>query len=117
MEFKEFCKQFARMDKSLTSNPFKDATDSEYIEDWLVWSIENPQDAENFMKQWVKENPEPVYPTFGDYLLDMASHNKETKHIPLTELLNYHIPDTIAKQYQIAPLNLCDIDKYTSEWR
>lgn len=118
MEFKEFCKGFNRMidDCPDKDNPFIDAANSVYVEDWLAWSLEHVDEAEDFVATWAKEHPEPIYPTFGEYLRDMANHSNEMAKIPMTELLDTPIPESIAEKYKVAPLNLCDIKKYASDW-
>ena len=118
MEFKEFCNNFNRMYDECPDedNPFIDAANSNYVEDWATWSLNHPIQAEDFVATWTKEHPEPIYPTFGEYLRDMANHSQELVQTPLSVLLNIPIPESIAEKYKVAPLNLCEIKKYASDW-
>lgn len=118
MEFKEFCSNFNRMAKECEKddNPFVEAADSNYVEDWLMWAMNNMIEAEDFVATWTKEHPVPIYPTFGEYLRDMANHSKELVQTPLSVLLDTPIPESIAEKYKVAPLNLCEIKKYASDW-
>lgn len=120
MTFKEFCKGFNRMFDECPNadNPFVDAANSDYAEDWLAWAImQHPDEAEDYVATWVKNNPEPIYPTFGEYLRDMANHDVGMSKVPLKELLDMPIPDAVAEKYKVAPLNPCGVSKYASEWR
>lgn len=117
MEFKEFGRNFIRMVYECgDDNPFIEAADSKYPEDWLMWAMNNLMEAEDFVAAWTKEHPAPIYPTFGEYLRDMANHSNEMAKIPIGELLDTPIPESIAEKYKVAPLNLCEIKKYASDW-
>ena len=118
MEFKEFCSNFNRMisECSDEDNPFVDAVNSNYIEDWATWSLNHPIQAEDFVATWTKEHPEPIYPTFGEYLRDMANHDNALSKLPLTELLDTPMPEKVAEQYKVVPLNLHGMRKYVSDW-
>lgn len=119
MTFKEFCKDFNRMCNECPDedNPFINAAKSGYTEDWLSWTMTHSDEAEDYVATWVKNNPEPIYPTFGEYLRDMANHDISMSKVPLNELLDMPIPDAVADKYKVAPLNPCGVSKYASEWR
>lgn len=118
MEFQKFCKDFNRMCKECDDedNPFRDAAESDFVEDWLIWAMNNPDEAEDYVNIWARNNPEPVYPTFGDYLRTMAGYDHNLDKIPLSELLNVEIPKDIAERYEVVPLNPCGVQKYVSDW-
>ena len=118
MEFKEFCEGFNRMCREcrVEDNPFAESSDSDYAEDWLIWATDNYEEAEDYVATWVKENPAPIYPTFGEYLRDMACHDETSAKVPSHELLDMPIPRKVAEYYNIVPLNACGLTKYTSEW-
>ena len=117
MEFKEFCENFNRMARECTEkNPFESAANSKYAEDWLVWATGNVEEAEDYVATWTREHPAPIYPTFGEYLRDMANHDKIFSKVPLNELLNTPMSEKVAEQYNVTPLNLCGIKKYASDW-
>ena len=119
MEFKEFAKQFARMARECEheDNPFNNEADSDYVEDWLVWAINHPDEAEDFVSTWVKENPELIYPMFMDVMEDMLSNHPELNDLTLNEVMRQRVPQDVAVRYGIAPLNDCGLSKYVSEWR
>lgn len=118
MEFKEFCKQFLRMTSKVDLNKceFTKLTHSEYPEDWLLWATDNVEKAEEIVKRWVKDNPEPVYPTFWEVTEMLIGNHKELLDKDYDELMNERVPQDTAEQYGIAPLNLCNVNKYVSEW-
>lgn len=118
MEFKEFCSNFNRMVKECDDddNPFIEAAYSDYVEDWIYWALSNAADAEDFVATWTKEHPEPIYPTFGEYLRDMANHDNALSKLPLNELLDTPMPEKVAEQYKVVPLNLHGMRKYVSDW-
>ena len=47
--------------------------------------------VEKVVKAWAAENPEPVYPTWGEWL-------SKTYHMPSSRLLGQNIPDDMAKK-------------------
>lgn len=114
MTFKEFCENFSRMIDECPDedNPFIDAATSEWTEDWATWSIAHPTQAEDFVATWVKDHPMPVYPTFGEYLSDMAARDPSLDKIPLQKLLDMPMTKKIAEYYNVTPLNLCGVTKY-----
>ena len=114
MEFKEFCSNFNRMvdECEEQDNPFVEASQSEYVEDWLTWTLNNPEEAEDFVATWTKHNPAPVYPTFLEMLEDMTSAYHELRKTNINDLMHQRIPQEVAEKYGIAPLNLCNITKY-----
>ena len=114
MTFKEFCENFNRMinECSDDDNPFVDAANSDYAEDWATWSLDHPTQAEDFVATWVKDHPKPVYPTFGEYLSDMVARDPSLDKIPLQQLLDMPMTKKVAEYYNVTPLNLCGVTKY-----
>lgn len=56
----------------------------------------NPKKAEKVIMSWAKEHPEPIYPTWGEYL--HALHNE-----PSSRELSKPIPADIAQKLGIEP--------------
>lgn len=113
-EFKEVCKQWRRMCKAanecdgncvelcaLAANPvcgeLPNATDKD---------LEN---AEAVIMEWAKENPEPVYPTWVEWLVDSGVFPQKMSTIPsvafntIRDSLSVKIPADIAEKLDIAP--------------
>lgn len=105
-EFKEVCKQWRRMCEeiqrcsaendeccalqcALGNNPvcgeLIDATDKD---------LEN---AENVIMKWAKEHPEPVYPTWAEYLMHVY------QDVSYARILGETIPADIAQKLGIEP--------------
>ena len=121
MEFQKVADTLKRMwdyeRETDEDTPLTKECQSSYWEDWCAWACSNVEKVEEMCKDWEKEHPAPIYPTFGEYLRDMANHAHAYVGVPLEEIMDLHIPPEIAKLYEIAPLNLCGINKYVSEWR
>lgn len=101
-EFKEVCKQWRRMCKAanecdgncvdlcaLAHNPvcgeLPNATDKD---------LEN---AEAVIMEWAKKNPEPVYPTWAEYLMHVY------QDVSYARILGETIPADIAQKLGIEP--------------
>ena len=81
----------------------------------------NPMDFENefhdadfvewkrILEKWVKENPRPKYPTYGEVITSFFGIDALSK-------LNEEIPDEVARHYGVAPAKINNDEMY-SEWR
>ena len=121
MEFQKLAKELNRMANYYhddpKNSPMYEITESRYWGDWCSYAMDCPAEVEKVVEEWVKDHPTPIYPTFGDYLRDMANRNPTLATVPLTELLTTNMPEDIAEYYNVVPLNACGLSKYTSEWR
>ena len=120
MEFQKFIRTFNRMDNMCIMtdkpNPFEEITSSSYMEDWLTWICDNPAAAEKIIEDWLKEHPEPIYPTFFEVIQDMISENPELRDVKISDLMHYRVPDNAAERWGITPINEGGLEKYVKEW-
>ena len=123
MEFHFVMEEFNRMQQwykeNLKPNPYQEGFNFNQLGTTISFS-----DFEKIVMDWSKTHPRPKYPRFIDILDDMIqiAGNKDWKNLSLNELLMQEIPQNVAEDYGIAPLNLCDINKYCdedleSDWR
>lgn len=71
-------------------------------------SIENPDVAEQVVTKWAQEHPEPVYPTWADYITKFMIHDVYIgKLTDLQTVLEYalrsRIPADIAQKLGLQP--------------
>lgn len=120
MEFKEFVKGFNRMEEYYRTNgaevnPFENATESEYIDDWAMWSVNHPDKAERFVESWVERHPEPIYPTFLDIVNELIGNHTELRGINISDLMHLRVPEDTAAAFGITPIQS---EKYIrSDWQ
>lgn len=107
-EFQEVMKQFDRMcwyyqrrRKCPTDCPM----DGVNISQCRKVAFEKPEYAEKTVMAWAKENPEPRYPTWIEWLTDLGVFphklNLDQIDILMDTGLLYRIPDEIAEKYRI----------------
>lgn len=120
MEFQKFIQTFNRIDNYCIMknkpNPFEDLANSSYEEDWWIWICDNPEHAEEIVTEWLKNHPEPQYPTFLEVIQDLISEHPELKQVNINDLMCYNVPPEGAERWGIAPINLEDINEYVKEW-
>ena len=120
MKFSELVKEFDRMCEFYddeTENPFYKETDSTNWEDWWVLGSYEPEKFEEIVATFSKEHPAPIYPTIMDLLRHIAGYiGPEYVNKPLNELVKEQIPQEVAEEWGIMPINECGLTKY-SEWR
>lgn len=64
--------------------------------------VEEPEYIEREIMSWAAEHPEPVYPTWREYLMDLILPNSPSGNFA-TFLLEQHIPADIAQKLGIEP--------------
>ena len=126
MEFQFVMKEFSRMCKwcldNCKPNPIYDNSSITCLEDWFD-DEESIKKFEETIMSWSNEHPRPKYPRFIDVLDNMIklSGKPEWHNMSLQKILMEEIPENVAVEYGIAPINLCGIEKYNeeidSEWR
>ena len=111
MEFEKAARIMNRMWETYQENP-ADAplahfmyADSPYYEDWATWLMYHPQEGETQLRMWDTLHPEPIYPTFAEWLEGIIHDNKELSALNLCDVLSARMPPEIAKQFNVAPLN------------
>lgn len=87
-------------------------------------AIENLDKVEDILTKWAAENPKKIYPTVLDILRYIGNHIPGGRDMPLNELVKYQIPEEVANEFGIMPINECGLTKYVtddeeveSEWR
>jgi hypothetical protein len=82
-------------------------------------------EVEKALIEWDKEHPEKIYPTILEVLRYIAMHIQNGTNLPLNELVKLRMPEEVAKEFGIVPINECGLSKYVledeeevkSEWR
>ena len=111
-EFQEVYKQYRRMcsreQKCDDCDIYKYINSKGYIESCSQFLKEHSQEAEEVIMNWTTEHPEPVYPTWEEFLANMmtvdmvrgetANPNSVEKYMRET-----HIPAGIAEKLGIDP--------------
>lgn len=114
-EFQEVCKQWRRM-CAHGSEDYACADCKMYssVDQSVCCGIPDKDEAkiiEGFVMQWAAENPEPVYPTWKEWLekqrvvvcFDSVSEKGTKVKWELTNMSNYPIPAEIAEKLGIKP--------------
>lgn len=65
--------------------------------------IRHPEKIEQTVMQWAAEHPEPVYPTWGDWLIEQGVIEQRTKEFCIGPRVNELIPADIAQKLGIEP--------------
>lgn len=120
MELKKLVEEFNRMvdfyDDS-TECPFYEETGYTDWEDWWIFGSENPEKFEQIIQDFVKEHPAPIYPTILELLRYIAlSLGSEYTNMPLNELVKLRLPQEIAEEWGILPINECGLTKHVDEY-
>ena len=110
-EFQEVLKQWRRMCRDGSNYVCCDCKMYSSIDESVCRGIPDDNDAkiiEGFVMAWAAENPEPVYPTWADYISRLIIHDMCEKTISgpetvLTYAMNTNIPAEIAQKLGIEP--------------
>lgn len=115
-EFAEVMKQWRRMCKKLNGECTQFCSIcSSTIRCGNIINITDEQidGAEAEILKWAKENPEPIYPTWVEWLteIDVLSSSLPLPNIPFVAYyggakMQDHIPANIAKKFGIKPINM-----------
>lgn len=104
-EFQEVAKEYIRMCESFECCkwcPLNSGTSDIYVCRNNI--IKNPVKYEYAIMQWAAEHPEPVYPTWWEYL---RAYSVTGENIPdsavIYKLKNWEIPADIAQKLEITP--------------
>lgn len=125
MEFSEVIKQYNRMCSS-----YNDCHNCSFFNNGCskdLWNI-RPHFFEETVMNWVHKNPEPIYPTILEIVRHIAAYLPEREDgkswvhdIPISDTVMERIPESIAKEFGIVPINEGGLSKYCeeeeSEWR
>lgn len=103
-EFSEIVRQFRRMCKDgcakclLKNKQYNSYNCREY-------AYENPAMFEQIVMEWAKENPEPVYPTWIEWLREMKIIESGVSLVPMSvnDSIYAQIPADIAKKLGLKP--------------
>ena len=80
--------------------------DAEYF------AFSHPKEFEDYVMAWSKENPKPIYPTYGEVINAMlALEDHRPIHMD-PEMFNKEISEEGAKKFNIMPINACGLTKY-----
>lgn len=90
----------------------------------------NPLEASEFLDQvedeltaWAATHPKKIYPTILELLRYIAKFIPNGTNMPLNELVKLRLPEDVAEEFGIVPINECGLNKYDddeeveSEWR
>lgn len=78
---------------------------------------------ENIVMTWSKENPKPIYPTLNELIQHIANNYNANniKTVPKDTSVfckmygDKPIPENVAKEFGILPINMCGLNKYVEE--
>ena len=101
MEFKEVMRQWQRMCKSMQEKNMSCKEDCQLghnptCGELEYASLEEINNAETVIMKWAAEHPEPVYPTWREYIEDYTG-------IMMIDVIDDHIPADIAQKLGIEP--------------
>ena len=103
-EFHRLCETQRRLHKNTCDKcPIKIATMGTMFQCYR-YVLEKPKEAENIIMSWAAKHPEPVYPTWIDWLADMGLIIKTADHyaFSFTNACDF-IPADIAQKLGIEP--------------
>lgn len=108
MEFVEVMRQWARMcganNYCSTCRMQKENLPYTLCSEGGIRSVENIADAEFTIMSWAAENPEPVYPTFREWLISIGVIDQMSTHSVIADTLAMTpIPAEIAQRLGIEP--------------
>lgn len=127
-EFKKVIEEYRRMCKFFVDESC-DKCPLNYETFGFCDDVENMDldEFEDIVMTWSKENPKPVYPTLNELIQHIANNYNENniKTVPKDTSVfckmygDKSIPENVAKEFGILPINMCGLTKYTeeSEWR
>ena len=100
-EFSEVMKQLARMTNACNGKCDECPLDNSAIciGPWCAGNTEGIAEAERIVMQWAAEHPEPVYPSWGDYLCEIGLINVYMSKKEVIDRLFFNTipPDTVEK--------------------
>lgn len=112
-EFQEVCKQWRRMCAHESEDyPCADCKMYSSVDVSVCRRIPDKDKAkiiEGFVMQWAAEHPEPVYPTWAEWLVDSGVFPQKMSTIPsvafdtIRDCLSVKIPADIARKLGIEP--------------
>jgi len=113
-EFHRLCETQRRLHKNTCDKcPIKIATMGTMFQCYR-YVLEKPEDAENIIMSWAAENPEPVYPTWGEWFAEQGELSANWKDLRVVScsgkssagiigLFYNEIPSDIAQKLGIEP--------------
>ena len=111
-EFTEVMRQWGRLCRqhcAETNDQCDDCVIGDICYSYARDSAENAEAIENAVMEWAKEHPEPVYPTWGDWLAEMGlirwNDNGDGVYsvmVPTFKMCK-HIPADVAEKLGIEP--------------
>ena len=104
-EFHRLCETQRRLHKNTCDKcPIKIATFGTIFQCYR-YVLERPKESENIIMSWAAEHPEPVYPTWGEWLMSIGVINGVHPHGAIDTLgnLKQPIPADIAQKLGIEP--------------
>ena len=125
MEYQEFMKQFDRMCSHYRCNldcPMGCPMKGVNISQCRKVAFENPAETEKTVSAWAVEHPEPIYPTWAEWLFDNGLVIRETASFcisrenlygtetrlieALTAKAEEQMPPDVCRALGIAPVNM-----------
>ncbi len=106
-EFSEVMKQLARMANACKGKCDKCPLDNSTLctGPWCFGNMESITEAERIVMQWAAEHPEPVYPTWFDFLVEqgLAEQDRYGQSIFHFKEAEKQIPADIVQKLGIEP--------------
>lgn len=111
-EFQKVMREWKRMCKSRGNIP----DDFVGAESALLFAFDRPEEIERLVMEWAAEHPEPVYPTWAEWLLEIGGGEKKhietggysgntwvTDYETFVVALDSTIPDNTARMLGVKP--------------
>jgi len=104
-EQKRMCEYEGNEDRRCNECPFYKFDKLNQYEDCTQMANLFPEECVQLVTDWAINHPVPRYPTWNEWLHNLY-YNAHSSASCFTEWLNTTIPPSLAKNFNIAPLNI-----------